>query len=124
METQIENKESKTEINSTFNKEEENKENNSKKEESTDELNSIKEKSEEPTYENTKQIQKFSLKKLMKTPMTEVFENGKAHGLVGLINLRNTCYMNSALQCLSNTEDLTKYFLSNLIFGNKVLTYL
>lgn len=114
METQIENKESKTEINSTFNKEEENKENNSKKEESTDELNSIKEKSEEPTYENTKQIQKFSLKKLMKTPMTEVFENGKAHGLVGLINLGNTCYMNSALQCLSNTEDLTKYFLSNL----------
>lgn len=32
-------------------------------------------------------------------------------GLVGLANLGNTCYMNSALQCLSNCDRLTKYFL-------------
>ncbi|XP_034663563.1 ubiquitin carboxyl-terminal hydrolase 8 isoform X1 [Drosophila subobscura] len=34
-------------------------------------------------------------------------------GLTGLKNLGNTCYMNSILQCLSNTPQLTEYCISD-----------
>lgn len=47
-------------------------------------------------------------------PMTRgrTNKNGRVMGTVGLSNLGNTCYMNSALQCVRSVEELTKYFLS------------
>lgn len=38
----------------------------------------------------------------------------RPRGLIGLQNLGNTCFMNSALQCMSNTVELQQYFVSGV----------
>ena len=46
--------------------------------------------------------------------------------IIGLNNIGATCYMNSTLQCLSNTDKLTKYFLYKFKYKpgskNKIMT--
>lgn len=39
--------------------------------------------------------------------------DGRTRGTVGLTNLGNTCYMNSALQCIRSVEELAAYFLTD-----------
>ena len=45
------------------------------------------------------------------SPLNSAVQN--IPGITGLNNLGNTCYMNAALQCVSNTKILAQYFQKN-----------
>ncbi|MPC19923.1 Ubiquitin carboxyl-terminal hydrolase 32 [Portunus trituberculatus] len=45
---------------------------------------------------------------------TQSSQGLKEKGVTGLNNLGNTCFLNAALQCCSNTSPLTTYFIKNM----------
>ena len=44
--------------------------------------------------------------------LDKILPKNATHGLTGSQNLGNTCFMNSSIQCMSNSIDLTAYFLT------------
>ena len=65
--------------------------------------------------ESQRMIDKFSLEKFLPN---KAIHNKSTPGLVGLLNIGATCYMNATLQCFSNIGRLRTYLLNKEIYKN------
>lgn len=66
-----------------------------------------------PSIDNTSNINKLPAS-LMNTPIRSSTPTASPILVSGLKNLGNTCYMNSSLQCMIGTKELTNYLLQGL----------
>ena len=62
-------------------------------------------------FDLTESVECKSIDELKSADISKLFKPHSQKGKVGLQNMGNTCFMNSGLQCLANTPELTKYFL-------------
>lgn len=67
---------------------------------------------EKSCFKITIEICDYPNRKIDFSILDKLYQSNVAHGVAGSQNLGNTCFMNSSIQCLSNTVDLTAYFLS------------
>nr|AAM52759.1 SD04548p [Drosophila melanogaster] len=72
-------------------------------------------KAEIPTFDRAMKPQPRNVERTSQRvrDFSPVIGQNVGRGLTGLKNLGNTCYMNSILQCLSNTPQLTEYCISD-----------
>ena len=66
--------------------------------------------------ENTNYVNYVSqifVTKIIPKKETIVFSRFKSNNKIGLVNLGNSCYINSVLQCLFHIPEIAKYFLRN-----------
>ena len=88
-------------------------------------LNKIEKKLKDKETELNEKENKIKLKEfelIQRENYIKEIEKKSKVVLIGLNNIGATCYMNATLQCLSNSKQLTEYFLNNYIKdSNKVM---